>query len=51
MPFTEKEEDLLAAKRADSLLNRLFIEPALGRGYPEDVKFPFLEKLHLHTIL
>ena len=49
MPFTEKEEDVLAAKRADSLLNRLFIEPALGSGYPEDVQFPFLEKLHLHN--
>jgi len=49
MPYTGKEEDFLAAKRADALLNRLFVEPALGRGYPEDAQFPFLEKLHFHN--
>jgi beta-glucosidase len=33
-----KEKDLVAAKRADALLNRLFIEPVLGMGYPiEDI--------------
>ncbi|HJV19747.1 MAG TPA: GH1 family beta-glucosidase [Sediminibacterium sp.] len=49
MPYTDKSEDVLAAKRADALLNRLFIEPALGRGYPDDLDFPFMEKLHLHN--
>jgi len=30
----------MAAKRIDALLNRLFLEPTLGLGYPfEDLKF------------
>ncbi|TDQ77309.1 GH1 family beta-glucosidase [Sphingobacterium yanglingense] len=33
-PFSYKEKDLIAAKKADVLLNRLFIEPLLGMGYP-----------------
>ncbi len=33
-PFSDKEQDLEAAKKVDVLLNRLFIEPALGLGYP-----------------
>ncbi len=33
-PFTTKERDLIAAQKADVLLNRLFIEPLLGMGYP-----------------
>lgn len=38
-PFREKEKDILAAKKADALLNRMFIEPLLGLGYPtEDIK-------------
>ncbi|MBE8721502.1 GH1 family beta-glucosidase [Sphingobacterium pedocola] len=38
-PFTMKEKDILAAKRADALLNRLFLEPLLGLGYPtKDIK-------------
>lgn len=38
-PFTMKEKDMLAAKRADALLNRLFLEPLLGLGYPtKDIK-------------
>lgn len=37
-------KDKLAAQRIDALVNRLFIEPALGMGYPvEDLKF--LKKL------
>ena len=43
-PFTSSEKDMRAVKRIDALLNRLFIEPALGLGYP--VKdLPFLNKL------
>jgi beta-glucosidase len=49
MPQTQREEDLLAARRVDTLLNRLFIEPALGRGYPQEDHFPLLDKLHLHS--
>ncbi|GGH27954.1 beta-glucosidase [Sphingobacterium alkalisoli] len=33
-PFTTREKDIVAAKKADALLNRLFIEPLLGMGYP-----------------
>jgi len=34
IPFTDSDADQLAAKRMDSLVNRLFIEPLLGMGYP-----------------
>ncbi len=33
-PITSREKDMIAAKKADVLLNRLFIEPLLGMGYP-----------------
>lgn len=34
-PFTDtKHRDISAANRVDALLNRLFIEPILGLGYP-----------------
>jgi beta-glucosidase len=33
-PFSDKPKDIGAAKRADTLINRLFIEPVLGLGYP-----------------
>jgi len=49
VPYSQREEDILAAQRADALLNRLFIEPALGRGYPQMERFPLLDKLHLHN--
>lgn len=29
-----KEKDIIAARKADALFNRLFVEPALGMGYP-----------------
>jgi beta-glucosidase len=35
VPYTTKEADRLAAQRVDCLMNRLFLEPALGLGYPE----------------
>lgn len=39
-PATNNERDIAAAMRMDALLNRLFIEPALGLGYPvNDLKF------------
>ena len=33
-PFSLKERDIIAARKADVLLNRFFIEPLLGMGYP-----------------
>lgn len=35
-PKTNSPADLGAARRMDALLNRLFIEPVLGMGYPTD---------------
>lgn len=34
IPYTQKDADLIAAKRVDCLMNRLFIEPTLGMGFP-----------------
>lgn len=33
-PFSQSARDVAAAARADALINRLFIEPVLGLGYP-----------------
>ena len=39
-PLRQQERDILAARRVDALLNRLFLEPALGLGYPlDDLRF------------
>lgn len=35
-PASEESKDVKAAKRFDALLNRLYLEPALGLGYPVD---------------
>ncbi|KPM32170.1 Beta-glucosidase [Croceitalea dokdonensis DOKDO 023] len=35
-PHTNKNRDIVAAKKADALLNRLFVEPSLGMGYPSE---------------
>jgi beta-glucosidase len=35
-PYSAETKDISAAKRIDALLNRLFIEPVLGLGYPID---------------
>lgn len=48
MPYKQTKEDLEAANRLDILLNRLFIEPTLGRNYPHE-NFALLDKLHLYT--
>lgn len=43
-PFSPNQKDLIAAKKVDALLNRLFIEPLLGLGYPyQDV--PILKRI------
>ena len=33
-PYSQKEKDILATAKLDALLNRMFIEPLLGMGYP-----------------
>ncbi|MFB3387958.1 GH1 family beta-glucosidase [Flavobacterium sp. LAR06] len=35
-PFSQNAKDIEAAKRVDTLLNRTFIEPILGMGYPQN---------------
>ena len=35
-PFSQNAKDIEAAKRVDTLLNRTFIEPILGIGYPQN---------------
>jgi len=48
IPASQHPKDIAAANRMDILLNRLFIEPSLGMGYPND-PFPLMEKLYLHN--
>lgn len=48
LPYSQKKEDIEAAHRMDILMNRLFIEPALGRGYPHD-DFALMDKLYFHS--
>lgn len=41
---TDDDKDIVAAKRVDALVNRLFIEALLGFGYPE-ADLPVLKKM------
>ncbi|MDB5009448.1 MAG: bglA 2 [Mucilaginibacter sp.] len=43
-PYSDKPRDINAARRADALINRLFIEPVLGLGYPV-ADLPVLKEL------
>jgi len=43
-PYSQKTKDIKAAAKADTLLNRLFIEPVLGMGYPSE-NIPVLQRL------
>lgn len=43
-PIDSKDKNVEAAKRIDALVNRLYIEPILGKGYPYDV-FPALKRI------
>ena len=43
-PFSNSKKDVKAAQKADALLNRLFLEPALGMGYPTET-LPLLKRL------
>jgi beta-glucosidase len=47
--FKSEKRDGKSAKRWDVLLNRLFIEPALGMGYPT-ASFPILSKLKKYIL-
>ena len=42
--FSDSEKDIAALKRVDALLNRLFVEPLLGLGYPFQ-SLPSLRKI------
>ncbi|RNL55507.1 GH1 family beta-glucosidase [Pedobacter jejuensis] len=46
IPYTQSDNDILAAKRVDCLMNRLFIEPALGMGFPTS-NWDVLEKFQI----
>ncbi|MFM1744766.1 MAG: hypothetical protein RLZZ630_703 [Bacteroidota bacterium] len=43
-PLRENEKDIKAAKAVDAVLNRLFIEPMTGNGYPTDA-LPILDRI------
>lgn len=43
-PYSNRPKDIRAAQKADALLNRMFIEPTLGMGYPYK-SLPILKKL------
>lgn len=43
----DKKRHISAQQRIDAFLNRLFVEPALGMGYPKD-EFGLLNKLEKH---
>jgi beta-glucosidase len=43
-PYRNTEKDHIAAKKVDAAFNRLFIEPAIGLGYPV-AELPELRKL------
>jgi beta-glucosidase len=48
MPLRSLERDRIAVDRWDALLNRLFIEPSIGMGYPIK-SLPFLNKIEKHV--
>lgn len=48
-PYSSSFKDLKAAIRVDALLNRLFIEPSLGLGYPIET-LPFLKKIQKYQL-
>ena len=48
-PASDKMKDIAAAKRVDTLLNRTFIEPILGMGYPQ-ADLPVLNKLNKYML-
>jgi len=47
-PQSNSKADVEAAKRIDVLMNRLFIEPTVGKGFPDE-DMAILRKLELHN--
>ncbi|HRN80242.1 MAG TPA: GH1 family beta-glucosidase [Ferruginibacter sp.] len=47
-PHTDRDKDIQAAMRVDALLNRAFIEPLMGLGYPLGT-LPFLQRLETYV--
>ncbi|WP_339652168.1 family 1 glycosylhydrolase [uncultured Maribacter sp.] len=43
-PYSNKNKDIQAAQKANSLLTTLFLVPLLGMGYPKEV-VPILKRL------
>jgi beta-glucosidase len=56
VPASPSDEDALAARLADGMLNRLFLDPLSGRGYPQDlikahaVEMPYVDPGDLAAI-
>ncbi|WP_214070475.1 GH1 family beta-glucosidase [Mucilaginibacter sp. dw_454] len=48
-PYSNKPKDVAAALRVDTLLNRMYIEPILGLGYPAD-DLPVLKGMEKHIL-
>lgn len=48
-PYNLSDRNVAAAKRVDALLNRTFIEPILGLGYPQQ-DLPVLKKLNKYIL-
>lgn len=48
-PHSNSNKNIKAAKRTDALLNKLFIEPSLGFGYPIET-LPFLKKVKKYIL-
>ncbi|KQS42158.1 GH1 family beta-glucosidase [Pedobacter sp. Leaf194] len=46
LPYTQSDNDILASKRVDCLMNRLFVEPSLGLGFPTE-NWDVLEKFQI----
>lgn len=47
--LTHSEKDIQATERMDAFLNRIFIEPALGMGYPTK-SLPFLKRISKYSL-
>ncbi|MFJ9319901.1 GH1 family beta-glucosidase [Streptomyces globisporus] len=48
-PASASEADLAAARRADGHINRWWLDPILGRGYPQDMVEEYGVELPFHT--
>jgi beta-glucosidase len=46
-PKEDKPKHIEAAKRVDALINRIFIDPACGLGYPTE-DLPLIRSIHKH---